>query len=105
VTENDDIFSRKFCFGHRKQHRKSEPNNLPKIYHLINTRITGKSQADDIRNEVMSPLEKAQKLNADNFGFGDLIIKNLTGGNAWKTGWNEVFPQILVSLIIDAKRL
>ncbi len=57
-----------------------------------------------IRAEVISALEKARELNTDIFGFGDSVHQKYP--KQWKdieSSWDEVFPEIEVEIVVDAK--
>lgn len=61
-----------------------------------------KSQSDVIRQEVMAAFKKSQELNADFFGFGDLVRKKYR--NEWKQlegKWSEIYPSI--ELLVNVK--
>lgn len=63
-----------------------------------------KMKASVIRAEVISALEKARELNTDIFGFGDAIHQKYP--KQWKdieSSWDEVFPEIEVEIVVDAK--
>ncbi|WHH58631.1 Ger(x)C family spore germination protein [Petroclostridium sp. X23] len=57
-----------------------------------------------IRSEVMAALKKARKLNTDIFGFGEAVHQKYR--KEWKEledRWDEVFPNIEVEVIVEAK--
>lgn len=57
-----------------------------------------------IESEILAALTKAKKLNADIFGFGELIHKKHP--RQWKeleNRWDEIFPDIEVEVKVDAK--
>lgn len=57
-----------------------------------------------IRSEVMAALKKARKFNTDIFGFGDAVHQKYR--KEWKdleSRWDEVFPNIEVEVIVDAR--
>lgn len=61
-------------------------------------------KATVIRGEVMSALEKAQELNTDIFRFGEAVHRKYP--KEWKDlegKWDEVFPEIEVEIIVEAK--
>lgn len=63
-----------------------------------------KSQNAAIESEVRAALSKARKLNADIFGFGDILHQKLP--SQWKeqvNNWDEVFPALEVELSVDGK--
>ncbi|MUT68477.1 Ger(x)C family spore germination protein [Paenibacillus sp. NEAU-GSW1] len=62
------------------------------------------SKADAIRSEVMAAVNKARKLRADIFGFGDAVHRKYP--KQWirlESKWDKVFPDIELVLTIDAK--
>lgn len=62
------------------------------------------SEAAAIREEISSALSKAQKLNADIFGFGDMLHqKHPTEWNDLKDQWDQLFPSLDVQVDVDAK--
>ena len=61
-------------------------------------------KASVIRSEVLSAVEIAQDLNTDVFGFGDAVHRKYP--KEWKElekQWDEVFPEIEVEIIVEAK--
>lgn len=63
-----------------------------------------KEKAAVIESEVMAALKKARKLNTDIFGFGDALHQKFP--KEWKdleNSWDEIFPDLDVELIIEAK--
>jgi spore germination protein KC len=61
-------------------------------------------KADIIRNEIMAALEKAKEWNTDIFGFGDAVHRKYP--KQWKEledKWDEIFPNIDVTIEVDAK--
>lgn len=59
---------------------------------------------DAIYKEIASALRKARELNADIFGFGDKVYRRYPA--VWKEieqYWDRIFPDIQVSVEIDAK--
>ncbi|MFL0252682.1 Ger(x)C family spore germination protein [Clostridium neuense] len=61
-------------------------------------------EAEVIRKEVLAALRKSQELNADIFGFGDIIYKHYP--NEWNKlegEWNKVFKNIHVDVSVDAR--
>ncbi|HBV86158.1 MAG TPA: Ger(x)C family spore germination protein [Desulfosporosinus sp.] len=61
-------------------------------------------QAEAIKAEIQAALRKAQKLNADIFGFGDIIHQRHP--KEWqelKDDWDEIFPDLDVEIIVEAK--
>ena len=63
-----------------------------------------KKKAVVIQGEIISALEIAQELNTDIFGFGDAVHRKYP--KEWKDlekRWDEVFPEVEVEIIVDAK--
>jgi len=63
-----------------------------------------KRQATAIRNEVLAAIKKAQEFNTDIFGFGDAVHRKYP--KLWKeieNQWNDFFPTLEVSVIVEAK--
>ncbi|TGE34604.1 Ger(x)C family spore germination protein [Desulfosporosinus sp. Sb-LF] len=61
-------------------------------------------QANAIKEEIKAALSKAQKLNADIFGFGDAIHqRHPSEWKEMKTNWNELFPDLEVEINVEAK--
>ena len=57
-----------------------------------------------IEDEIKSALSKAKKLNADIFGFGEIMHKKHP--KEWwemKDNWEEIFPDLEVEIVVDAK--
>ncbi|WP_040197214.1 Ger(x)C family spore germination protein [Candidatus Soleaferrea massiliensis] len=64
----------------------------------------GEKNASAIRNEITASVEKAQKLNADVFGFGEAVQRKYPG--QWKeleSKWDDIFPNIQVEIEVDAE--
>lgn len=63
-----------------------------------------KSEEAIIKEEVISSLKKSRELNADTFGFGDIIYEHYPKSwNKIQENWNEVFKKIDVHINVDAK--
>lgn len=63
-----------------------------------------KKKAAAIRSEVQAALKKARELNTDVFGFGDRVHQRYP--RLWKefeTRWDETFPNIEVTVAVEAK--
>ncbi|WP_373232441.1 Ger(x)C family spore germination protein [Cohnella sp.] len=61
-------------------------------------------KADAIREEMMKAVEKAQKLNADIFGFGEAVHRKYP--RQWielESDWDNIFPDIDVALTVETK--
>ncbi|EHQ88522.1 Ger(x)C family spore germination protein [Desulfosporosinus youngiae] len=61
-------------------------------------------KSEVIEAEIKSALSKAQKLNADIFGFGDVLHRNYP--KEWqelKKSWDEIFPDLEVEVVAEAK--
>lgn len=57
-----------------------------------------------IESEVRAALSKAQKLNADIFGFGDVVHQKFP--KEWKeleSRWDEIFPELEVEVTVQVK--
>lgn len=62
------------------------------------------SAADAIKSEVLAALNKSRTLNADFFGFGEIIHRKYK--NKWKTlepRWNEIYPNIEITLNVKSE--
>lgn len=63
-----------------------------------------KRKAAVIHDEVITAWEKARKLNADIFGFGEAVHRKYP--NEWKkleNEWDTIFPNLEVTVIVDTK--
>jgi len=63
-----------------------------------------KMKAEAIKKEVESSLKKAQELNTDIFGFGELIHRSYP--KDWKKiekQWDEIFPTLKVKIKVETK--
>lgn len=77
------------------------PKNLSKLAEVA---VLEKNKAEIIMGEVMAAVKKAQKLNADVFGFGDAIHKKYP--KQWKKlepNWDEIFRDVEVQVEVKAK--
>lgn len=62
------------------------------------------AEADAIRKEVMAALNKSRELNADIFGFGDIIYQHYP--KQWskiEKDWDQIYQSIHVDVNVDAK--
>ncbi|NMB95272.1 MAG: Ger(x)C family spore germination protein [Clostridiaceae bacterium] len=65
-----------------------------------------KITAEIIRQEVMRAFDKSKELNADIFGFGEMLHKKYS--NEWKTlkaNWDDIYPTIELSIDVETKIL
>lgn len=65
--------------------------------------ILERLQAIAIQDEVLAAVKKAQELNADIFGFGEVVHKQHR--HEWenmKDQWDKIFPSIVVEVWVDA---
>lgn len=63
-----------------------------------------KKKAAAIKDEVMAAISKSKELNADIFGFGEIIHQRKP--KEWKNlekRWDEVFPEIQLEVNVEAK--
>ncbi|AFL99161.1 germination protein, Ger(X)C family [Desulfitobacterium dehalogenans ATCC 51507] len=62
-----------------------------------------RNTAAAIQDEVLAAFRKAQELNADIFGFGEVVRKeHLKEWKDMKERWDEVFSEIIVEVTVDA---
>ena len=62
------------------------------------------ASAEIIRQEVMAAFDKSRKLNADIFGFGEMLHKKYS--SEWKTlkdNWDEIYPTIELNIDVETK--
>lgn len=62
------------------------------------------NQVGVIRQEVKAALQKAQELNADIFGLGEVVQRKYPA--LWKElelHWDEVFPQLEIKIVVETK--
>jgi len=62
------------------------------------------ASAEVIRQEVMAAFDKSKELNADIFGFGEMLHKKYS--NEWKTlkdNWDEIYPTIELNIDVETK--
>lgn len=65
--------------------------------------LEGKN-ASTIRDAIVASVKKAQKLNADVFGFGEAVQRKYP--DQWKdieSKWDEIFPNIQIKINVDAE--
>lgn len=77
------------------------PKNLSKLKEVA---FLERNKAKVIKNEVMSAVKKAKKLNADVFGFGDAVHRKYP--KQWKkleSKWNKKFKDVQVKVAIETK--
>ncbi|HHW48786.1 MAG TPA: Ger(x)C family spore germination protein [Clostridiaceae bacterium] len=63
-----------------------------------------KALEEIIRQEIMTAFDKSRELNADIFGFGEILHKKYN--NVWKTikdDWDEVYPTIKLNIEVEAR--
>jgi spore germination protein KC/spore germination protein len=63
-----------------------------------------KAKAEVIEKEIMAAVNIAKELNADIFGFGEIVNKSYP--KQWKTmekNWSEIFPDVQVTVKVDTK--
>ncbi|HHY27265.1 MAG TPA: Ger(x)C family spore germination protein [Desulfitobacterium dehalogenans] len=86
-----------------------EKGALASQYCVQNLRTKEKVEAIErntaaaIQDEVLTAFRKAQELNADIFGFGEVVRKeHLKEWKDMKERWDEVFSEIIVEVTVDA---
>jgi len=63
-----------------------------------------KAQDEVIRQEIMASFNKSKELNADVFGFGEMVHKKYK--NEWKVlkdNWDEIYPTIELNINVETK--
>lgn len=84
--------------GDLQDETSSEDLANPKAFEALQ-----KCEEESIREEVMSALKKARNLNADIFGFGDIIYKHYPKKwNNMEKDWNKIFQNIHVDVNVNA---
>ncbi len=71
----------------------------PEIWNSMNRR-----QTEAIRIEVLKAVDKARRINADVFGFGDAVYKKYP--REWKSmesQWDEIFPYLEVEVNVNSQ--
>ena len=62
------------------------------------------SQSEVIKHEIMTAFNKSRELNADIFGFGDIIYKRYKKEwKSYKDIWDEIYPTIELSIDAQTK--
>lgn len=77
------------------------PEDLTKLPVIA---LLERKESEVIQDEVMAAVKKAQKLNADVFGFGEAVHQKYP--EEWKdmeNHWDEIFPEVEVEVNVDAK--
>lgn len=85
--------------GDLEEQTSSKDLANPKAFEILE-----KSMEKSIKEEVMASLEKSRELNADIFGFGDIIYQHYP--KQWskiEKDWDEIYPVIHVDVSVDAK--
>jgi spore germination protein KC/spore germination protein len=85
--------------GDLQDETSSEDLANPKAFEVLQ-----RCEEDSIKEEVMSALKKARELNADIFGFGDIIYQHYP--KKWdemQKDWNKIFQNIHVDVSVNAK--
>ncbi|SMC26436.1 spore germination protein KC [Clostridium acidisoli DSM 12555] len=85
--------------GDLQDETSSEDLANPKAFEVLQ-----RCEEDSIKEEVMSALKKARELNADIFGFGDIIYQHYP--KKWdemQKDWNKIFQNIHVDVNVNAK--
>ncbi len=65
-----------------------------------------KAQEEIIRQEIMKAFDKSRELNADIFGFGEMLHKKYN--NQWKSlkdNWDDIYPTIELNIDVETKIL
>lgn len=81
-------------------HSQSSPKNLTLV---PVSKALGKVKNDAIHNEVMAALKKAKKMNADIFGFGEIVHKKFP--KQWRkmeSEWDDLFPNLEVEVQVES---
>ncbi len=85
--------------GDLQEQTSSEDLANPKAFAILE-----KAEEDIIKEEVISSLKKARELNADTFGFGDIIYQHYP--KQWskmEANWDKIFQKIPIDVSVDAK--
>ena len=86
-------------YGNLGDQSDSTDLTSPKILEALE-----KQKASLIKNEVLSAFKKAQLLDADVFGFGDIIYQKYP--DKWRyleDSWDETFKDISIDVVVEAK--
>lgn len=85
--------------GDLQEQTSSKDLSDPKAFGSIE-----KLESEVVRKEVLAALRKSQELNADIFGFGDIIYKHYPKQwNELEGKWDKVFKNIHVDVSVNAK--
>ncbi|WP_242832468.1 Ger(x)C family spore germination protein [Desulfosporosinus orientis] len=61
-------------------------------------------ESEAIKEEIEATLDKAKKLNADIFGFGDILHqRHPKEWQEMKDDWDDIFPNLDVEILVEAK--
>jgi len=63
-----------------------------------------KASAEIIRQEILAAFDKSKELNADIFGFGEMLHKKY--GNEWKAlkdNWDDLYPSVELKIDVESK--
>ncbi|WP_026881527.1 Ger(x)C family spore germination protein [Clostridium akagii] len=85
--------------GDLQEQTSAEDFANPKAFAILE-----KSEEDIIKEEVISSLKKSRELNADTFGFGDIIYEHYP--KQWmemEKNWDEIFQKIQVDVSVHSK--
>lgn len=85
--------------GDLQEQTSSEDLANPKAFAKLE-----KAEGEAIKKEVMAALQKARELNADIFGFGDIIYQHYP--KQWtkmEKDWDQIFKNMSVEVSVDAK--
>lgn len=85
--------------GDLQEQTSSEDMSNPKAFGKLEI-----EESDVIKREVLAALKKSRELNADIFGFGDIIYKHYPKKwNKLEGEWDKVFKNIHVDINVDAR--
>lgn len=85
--------------GNLQEQNSSEDLVNPKAFEKLQ-----KLEEEAIRGEVEAALKKSRELNADIFGFGDIIYQHYPKKwEAIEKDWNKKFKNIQIDISVDAK--
>ena len=85
--------------GDLQEQTSSEDLANPKAFAKLE-----KAEGEVIKEEVMAALQKSRELNADIFGFGDIIYQHYPKQwNKMEKDWEQIFKNIRVDVSVDAK--
>lgn len=81
-----------------------EQTNIENLANVNSLKVLEKLQADAIRQEILAALKKSRELNADIFGFGDIVYKNYPDQwQPFRDQWEQVYPGIDCVIDIETK--